>query len=175
MNIGQMVTSIATLCETSRKDLHTFCKASVILCKSPQEGGCHGCGPLTCQHILVAGAMIGIFPNAFMSHAEVAPSTVSFDYICDQYGYDCDAPTIAEDMRQLLDATSEVIGQTPFVAENNICELVRSKKGTSRYCDTVFPNQRIIDYQDGLLTVHSLSGTTTVSYTHLTLPTILLV
>ena len=159
-NLGLLVSSLTSLSGSQQKDLNTFCKASVILCKSPSDNGCHGCGPLTCQHILVAGAMLGLFLNSFMGHAEIAPSTVSFEYICQKYGYERDSPTIAEEMRQLLDAVAEVIGQTPLVAENNGCEKVRSAKGTTRYYDTIFPCQRIIHYlpDENVLQVTSHEG-----------------
>ena len=66
-------------------DLQLFSHASRILCLNSSLGGVHGGGPFTSQHILVGGALMGLFPPQFCQMAEISPSTDTFRSIMADY------------------------------------------------------------------------------------------
>jgi len=68
------------------QDCHYYCLAVGRLVQTVEHGGVFEAGPLTAQHLLGVGSMVGLFPLAFLDHAQVGATTKTYSYLRDEYG-----------------------------------------------------------------------------------------
>ena len=99
--------------------------------------GVHGAGGLTAQHLIGAGALLGLFPKELLRLAEIATTTATWEFLSTNRGYKLE--NAAKEMPQLLAAVACSLNTTEFVAENVVCKQVQESTGTGkRYVDSVF-------------------------------------
>ncbi len=126
---------------------HTFQKATGILCTVVTEDshGCYGAGPLTAQHILHVGSLLGTFPAEFLNCAEIGCSTKTYQYLVSDCNYDESLHSL--ETQQLLEASSFALGVPIAIAENVICKWKMDKTGTDgNYGDSSYTDQKAMYY-----------------------------
>ena len=141
-NLFQLYLTVdATVDSRMAQDCHYYCLAVGRLVQTVEHGGVFGAGPLTAQHLLGVGSMVGLFPLAFLDHAQVGATTKTYSYLRDEYGFSREM----EDTRQLMEALSIMLGVSFFVVENIICKWTQEKRGVAeKYHDSIYRVQFIL-------------------------------
>ena len=142
-NLKKLSQACFALPEEEHEDLNTFSRAVGMLSEKVEQCGCYGSGPLTSQHLLIAGSMIEMFPAGFLSLAEISASTQTHDWLVEKYWEGKVIEDLAEWSRQILSAVSVLVDCTLFEAENLVCECGRHHRGVDKYKDTLFAEQRV--------------------------------
>ena len=142
-NLKKLSQACFALPQEEREDLNAFSRASGMLSKEVEQCGCYGGGPLTSQHLLIAGSMIDMFPHEFLSLAEISTSTQTFEWLVGKHWKGKVIEDVAEWSRQILSAVSVLVDCTLFEAENLVCECGRRDRGVGKYKDTLFAGQRV--------------------------------
>jgi hypothetical protein len=142
-------------------DCHFYGKAVARLEQDVEHGGAYGAGPLTAQHVIGVGCLLGLFPIGLMEHAEIGSSTATYRYLVSEYGFD----NHLEDTRQLLECLSTVLELPFFICENLVCKWTQvvpkstaSQPKMCAYTDTILQGQDIY-YASASLELMKISAT----------------
>ena len=151
----------------SKKQFH-HSKAIAILMRTPETGGCHGCGGLTSQTLLYTLSSVGLIPIHVSSWGELAGTETSKFLEC-HFGLSYSEGRVEQFLNCCVASSP---GYTKEQIENRICKWTRSiredvKKSTNgnnvmpqiKFRDAIWPGQAIYQPQkDDMLTVVTKKG-----------------
>jgi hypothetical protein len=114
-------------------------------CKTENNGGVFGAGPLISNKIIQMGALVGLFPHQFLMQSQIAKSTKTFVYLRDEFKLD----DVKKDSPVLLNALSFTTRSNQRITEGLCCkaaqEHVYKRDGKKvKAVDTIYPDMSIL-------------------------------
>ena len=116
---------------------HYYEKLTGLFCMPHKEGGIHGAGPLTSQHLLAVASMCEYFPPVFLTHAEMPESTTWHTLVQKRHFKHDKYSTQSKDIMEAIAWTLDL----PMIAvEEVLCRFCQHiKQSTGRYTDSIYP------------------------------------
>ena len=151
----------------SKKQFH-HSKAIAILMRSPEMGGCHGCGGLTSQTLLYTLSCVGLIPIHVSNWGELAGTETS-RFLESHFGLSYSEGRVEQFLNCCVASSP---GYTKEQIENRICKWTRSKReelktketvstisSKMKFRDAIWPGQAIYQTQKGgMLAIYTKNG-----------------